>query len=336
VTLAAIFGCEGLHLTAREYAFFRDAQPLGFILFARNVQDPAQVARLVADLRNAVGSRAPVLIDQEGGRVQRLRGPHWRDWPPPLTTATQAADPERAIWLQYRLIAAELAALDIDANCAPCADVATPQTHPFLKNRCLGTDAATVARHARAAADALMQGGVLPVMKHLPGHGRATLDTHLALPTVTAHEDDLLAGDFAPFRALSDLPMAMTAHVVFAAYSEEPATLSPEMVRVIREDIGFDGLLMTDDLNMEALSGSLADRAGRARAAGIDVVLHCKGDMDQMVEVAGAAGRLEGQALRRAETALAARAPSRPVDLDALAAEWSQAAAGLPLEGAVV
>jgi beta-N-acetylhexosaminidase len=335
VTLSAIFGCEGPHLTAREYAFFRDAQPWGFILFARNVQDPAQLARLVADLRNAVGRRAPVLIDQEGGRVQRLRSPHWRDWPPPLTTATQAADPARALWLQYRLIAAELSALGIDADCAPCADIAAPQTHPFLKNRCLGTDAPTVARHARAVADALLHGGVLPVMKHLPGHGRATLDTHLALPTVTAHEDDLAATDFAPFRALADLPMAMTAHVVFAAFSEEPATLSPEMVRVIREDIGFAGLLMTDDLNMEALSGTLADRALRARAAGVDMILHCKGDMDQMIEVAGAAGRLDGASLARAEAALAARAPARPVDLEALAAEWSRVAEGLPAEGAV-
>jgi beta-N-acetylhexosaminidase len=334
VTLAAIFGCEGLHLTAREYAFFRDAQPWGFILFARNVADPAQVTRLVADLRNAVGRRAPVLIDQEGGRVQRLRAPHWREWPPPLATASAAADPERALWLQYRLIAAELSALGIDANCAPCGDIAMAQTHPFLRNRCLGTDAAAVARHGRAVADALLHGGVLPVLKHLPGHGRATLDTHLALPTVTAHEDDLAATDFAPFRALADLPMAMTAHVVFAAFSEEPATLSPEMVSVIREDLGFAGLLMTDDLNMEALSGTLAERTLRARAAGVDMILHCKGDMDQMTVVADAAGQLDGMALARAEAALAARVPARPVDLDALGAEWSTLTAGLAAEGA--
>ncbi len=335
MTLAAIFGCEGLHLTAREYALFRDAQPWGFILFSRNVADPAQVGRLVADLRNAVGRRVPVLIDQEGGRVQRLRAPHWRAWPPPLTTATHAADPARALWLQYRLIAAELAALGIDADCAPCADIAAPQTHPFLRNRCLGTDAATVARLARAVADALLAGGVLPVVKHLPGHGRATLDTHLALPTVTAHEDDLRATDFAPFRALADLPMAMTAHVVFAAWSDDPATLSPEMVRVIREDIGFGGLLMTDDLTMEALSGTLAERARRARAAGVDVILHCKGDLAQMLEVAGACGSLSGAAAARGEAALAARRAPACVDTAALAAEWSALAAGLPAEGAV-
>lgn len=335
MTLAAILGCEGPQLAAREYAFFRDAAPWGFILFARNIESPRQVARLVADLRNAVGRHAPVLIDQEGGRVQRLRAPHWREWPPPLTTVTMAAAPERALWLQYRLIAAELSALGIDANCAPCADIATAQTHPFLKNRCFGTDAETVARRGRAAADALLHGGVLPVLKHLPGHGRATLDTHLALPTVTAHGEDLAATDFAPFRALADLPMAMTAHVVFAAFSDEPATLSPEMVRVIREDIGFAGLLMTDDLNMEALSGTLAARAARARAAGVDVVLHCKGDLAQMVEVAGAAGRLEGAARARAEAALAARTPARPVDLEALAEEWSRQVAGLGAVGAV-
>jgi beta-N-acetylhexosaminidase len=335
VTLAAIFGCEGPHLTAREFAFFRDVQPWGFILFARNIADPAQVTRLVADLRNAVGRRAPVLIDQEGGRVQRLRAPHWREWPPPLATATGALDPERALWLQYRLIAAELSALGIDANCAPCADIATAQTHPFLRNRCLGTDAEAVARRGRTVADALLHGGVLPVMKHLPGHGRATLDTHLALPTVIAQEDELAATDFAPFRALADLPMAMTAHVVFAAFSDEPATLSPEMVRVIREDLGFSGLLMTDDLNMEALSGTLAERAMRARAAGIDLVLHCRGEMDQMVEVAAAAGRLDGAARDRAEAALAARVPARPVDLEALGAEWSRLTSGLGAEGAI-
>lgn len=330
MTLAAIFGCEGPHLTAREYAFFRDAQPWGFILFARNVEAPPQVSRLVADLRNAVGWQAPVLIDQEGGRVQRLRAPHWREWPAPLDTASHAADPARALWLQSRLIAAELAALGIDAACAPCADIAGPQTHPFLKNRCLGHDAASVALHARAVADGLLAGGVLPVMKHLPGHGRATLDTHLALPTVCTDEAELAATDFAPFRALADLPMAMTAHVVFAAFTDDPATLSPEMVHLIRQDIGFGGLLMTDDLNMEALAGSLTDRATRARAAGVDMVLHCKGDMDQMVLVAGAAGRLDGAAAARAEAALAARCPGQPVDMGALAAEWSGLTAGMP------
>jgi beta-N-acetylhexosaminidase len=320
---AVIFGCEGTALTAREYAFFRDTDPFGFILFARNIDHPAQVARLCADLRAAVGRQAPILIDQEGGRVQRLRAPHWREWPAPLSTVQTARDAARAVWLQYRLIGHELAALGIDADCAPCADIATPQTHPFLHNRCLGLDAATVARMARACADGLMAAGVLPVMKHLPGHGRATLDTHLALPTVCAHEEELAVTDFAPFRALADLPMAMTAHVVFAAYDEEPATQSPQMVRVIREDIGFGGLLMTDDLNMEALQGSLADRTTRALAAGVDVALHCKGDFAQMEEVAGACGALAGPALARAQAALAARRPAGPVDIAALDAEFA-------------
>jgi beta-N-acetylhexosaminidase len=316
---AAIFGCAGLALSADEAAFFRDADPFGFILFARNVEAPDQVRRLTAALREAVGREAPILIDQEGGRVQRLRAPHWREWSPPLDLVAEAGSVALAaaeMRARMRAIAAELRAVGIDANCAPVCDVARADTHPFLRNRCYGSDPATVAALARAAADGLAEGGVLPVMKHLPGHGLSRIDTHLALPTVQADLESLRAVDFAPFRALADLPMAMTAHLVFAALDPDlPATQSPTMIRLIREEIGFRGLLMTDDLNMQALSGSLAERAARSLAAGCDIALHCKGDLGEMLAVAAAAGEMGPAARARAEAALAARTPA--LDLDA-------------------
>lgn len=308
---AVIFGCAGPRLLAEERAFFRDADPFGFIVFARNIEDPDQLRRLTADLRDAVGRDAPVLVDQEGGRVQRLRSPHWREWAPPLDTVDGAGSleaAERAMRLRAQVIAAELADVGIDANCIPTLDVVRPATHPFLMNRCYGRDPETVARIGRAVADGLMAGGVLPVMKHMPGHGLSHVDTHHDLPTVDVSVEELTAVDFAPFRALNDLPMAMTAHLVFAALDgTRPATQSPEMIRVIREDIGFQGLLMSDDLNMQALAGTLADRTARTIAAGVDIALHCKGDMAEMVEVAGAAGTIGPAAVARAEAAVAAR-----------------------------
>jgi beta-N-acetylhexosaminidase len=315
---ATIFGCAGLELSAPERAFFREADPFGFILFARNIGTPDQVRRLTADLRDAVGRNAPVLVDQEGGRVQRLRSPHWQEWDPPLDTVERAGSPAaaaRAMRLRMAVIGAELRAVGIDANCAPVADVARPETHPFLRNRCYGSDPATVAVIARSVADGLMEGGVLPVMKHLPGHGLSHLDTHLDLPTVDAALDELRAVDFAPFRALADLPMAMTAHLVFAALDPGlPATQSPKMIGLIRDEIGFRGLLMSDDLNMQALSGTLAERTRRSIAAGCDIALHCKGDLAEMQEVAGAAGDMGPAALARARATIAAR-PAAGVDL---------------------
>lgn len=321
--MAAIFGCDGLTLTADERAFFRDADPFGFILFARNIDTPDQVERLTRSLRDAVGRDAPILIDQEGGRVQRMRAPHWRNWTPPLDAASLAG-PQAAhvLALRARIIAEELRTVGIDANCAPVADIAGPETHPFLRNRCYGETAAQVSSRARAVADAHLAAGVLPVVKHLPGHGRATADTHLHLPTVTASRDELAAQDFAPFKALNDLPMAMTAHIIFAAYdADRPATQSPEMIKAIRQEIGFQGLLMTDDLNMQALSGRLGQRTRAAMDAGCDIALHCKGDMAEMLEVAAEAGdmRLETQA--RAQAALARRIPSDTVDITALEAD---------------
>ncbi len=320
---AVIFGCEGPHLTDWEADFFRDADPLGFILFARNVDAPAQVAALCADLRAAVGRDAPILIDQEGGRVQRLRAPHWREFTPPLDAALAAGpDASHLLALRATLICAELAALGIDANCAPVADIAGPQTHPFLRNRCYGMDAASVTASARAVAEAHLSMGVLPVMKHLPGHGRASADTHHDLPRVTAGLDDLTATDFAPFTALSDLPMAMTAHIIFEALDpNHPATQSPAVIAHIRNSIGFSGLLLTDDLNMQALSGDLAQRTTRALAAGCDIALHCKGAADEMVMVARAAGDMRADTRARATAALARRGGAKAVDIAAVQTE---------------
>jgi len=321
---ATIFGCAGPALLAAERAFFRAADPFGFILFARNVEDRSQLARLTAELRDTVGRDAPVLIDQEGGRVQRLRGPVWRDWAPPLDTVLAATSPKaaaRALWLRARAIAAELAEVGIDTNCAPVADLVFPHTHPFLRNRCLGTDPAAVAVLARAFADGLLAGGVLPVVKHLPGHGRSGLDTHLDLPRVSAPLAELAVTDFVPFRALADLPMAMTGHLVFEALDpDRPATQSPRVIDLIRRDIGFQGLLMTDDLSMQALSGPLAERAASSLAAGVDVALHCNGDLAEMEAVAAAAGALGPLAALRADAALALRRKVT-TDLPALLAE---------------
>ena len=319
---ATILGCAGLTLGADEARFYREADPFGFILFARNIETPEQVRRLTGDLRAAVGWDAPIFIDQEGGRVQRMRAPHWSEWMPPLDAVRQAGgQAARMMWIRARLIAAELRAVGIDGNCAPCLDIATAETHPFLLNRCYGEDVETVVAMGRATAEGHLAGGVLPVMKHMPGHGRASADTHHDLPTVKVDAAMLQATDFAAFRVLNDLPLAMTAHIVFAAYDSEPATCSARMMQVMRQEIGFGGLIMSDDLNMQALAGTLAERTARAIAAGCDVALHCKGDLAEMMAVVPAAGRMTPSAERRAEAALAARKEPEAADLGALRAE---------------
>jgi beta-N-acetylhexosaminidase len=319
---ACILGCEGFALGGSEAAFLRQANPWGMILFRRNVQDPVQLQRLTADLREALGRDAPILIDQEGGQVARLRPPHWRQWLAPLDQVARTGPAAaRGLWLRYRLIAAELHAVGIDTDCAPSADIAGPRTHPFLRDRCIGTSAREVATNARAAAEGLLAGGVLPVLKHLPGHGRGEADSHHDLPATDAAAADLRAEDFAPFRALSDLPLAMTAHLRYAAFDDAPATLSPRMIALIRDEIGFDGLLMTDDISMQALSGSLGARSAAAIAAGCDAVLHCTGVIAEMEAVVAACGALVPAAQARASRALARRAPPLPIDSEALAAE---------------
>ena len=319
---AAIFGCAGATLGRDEAAFFRDYDPFGFIVFARNIESPDQLRRLTAALRDCVGRDAPILVDQEGGRVQRLRAPHWREWTAPLDFITAAgAHAARALYLRYQIIAQELGCVGIDANCAPVADLLTDATHPFLKNRCYGADPERVSVLARAVAQGLLDGGCLPVVKHMPGHGRSTVDTHHDLPRVDALRQELTAHDFAPFKALNDLPMAMTAHLVFTAYDDLPATQSAVMIDVIRSQIGFGGLLMTDDLNMQALSGDISARTFAAMAAGCDIALHCNGALEEMQQVAKAAGDMHFAARQRAQAALAWRKPAAQVDIAALEAD---------------
>ncbi|ARO15208.1 beta-N-acetylhexosaminidase [Ketogulonicigenium robustum] len=316
---AVIFGCAGPKLSQAEADFFRAAQPWGFILFGRNVESPEQLRRLTGDLRAAVGWNAPILIDQEGGRVQRLRPPHWRAFLPALEQMERASDALRAQWLRNRLIAADLAAVGIDVNCAPLADLVEPETHESLRGRLYGETVAGVVAAANAAADGLLAGGVLPVLKHIPGYGRANVDSHLHLPTVTAPLDELLARDFAPFIELRDMAMGMTAHVVYTAIDPElPATVSPAMIALIRQTIGFDGLLMSDDVSMNALSGTIAQRAAATVAAGVDLALHCNGDMVEMEAVAGAVPRVTVAAVARAARALGQRRTPDAADLDAL------------------
>ncbi len=320
---AVIFGCAGHRLTPAERRLYHAAQPWGVILFSRNIENPAQLAALTAELRDATGRDLPILIDQEGGRVQRMGPPHWRAWPPALEQSLHTRDPERAMYLRGRLIAAELLRCGITVNCAPLADIATPSTHAVLQNRCYGMDAASVSTIARAMSNGLMHGGVLPVLKHIPGHGRATRDSHRELPHVTASRQTLESSDFAPFRGLADLPLAMTAHVVFSQIDPSaPATQSHRMIRVIRDDIGFEGLLMTDDISMEALSGTVARRAELALGAGCDVILHCNGVFEEMETLAEICPVLEGGAQKRSERALAARRDALFIDEATLLREY--------------
>jgi len=320
---AAILGCAGPALSKAESAFYRDFDPWGFILFARNIENPMQLRRLTGDLCEAVERNAPILIDQEGGRVARLCAPHWREWPPPLTdVAAFGASACRGMYLRYRIIAEELRAVGIDVNCAPCADIALTHTHSVLRDRCYGDDSDTVTRISRTVASGLLAGGVLPVIKHMPGQGGATLDSHMELPGISADAETLSATDFVPFESLSDLPMGMVAHVAFEGLAETgPATTSPAIIRLIREQIGFDGLLMTDDISMAALSGSTAQRVRAALDAGVDIVLHCNGDPDEMLAIATEADTLSGLARQRAERALDMRESPDLVNIDTLEAE---------------
>jgi len=331
--LAAIFGCAGPRLTADETAFYRDAQPWGFILFKRNVETPDQVRALTSALRETVGDpNAPVLIDQEGGRVQRLGPPHWSRYPPgraygQLTEGDPLMRREIAR-LGARLIARDLAAVGINVDCAPVLDVPEPGAHDIIGDRAYGETWAEVALLGRAAAEGLIAGGVLPIVKHIPGHGRSRTDSHESLPVVEAPREALAARDFAPFKVCSDLPMAMSAHVVYAALDpRNPATASRRVIReVVRGEIGFDGLLITDDLSMKALRGDFAGRARRALAAGCDVVLHCNGSMAEMTAVAEGARPLAGAAARRAGAALG-RIATAPEPFDAEAGRARFAAA---------
>ncbi|MFV3130117.1 beta-N-acetylhexosaminidase [Niveispirillum sp. KHB5.9] len=329
---ALVLGCEGTVLSAAERDFFRDANPLGFILFRRNVDSPDQVRALVADLRASVGRHAPILIDQEGGRVARLRGPHWPELPPARAVG-DIADLDaagQAAWLHGRLLAAMLADLGIDVDCAPVADVPVPGAHDVIGDRAFAMDPSRVARLAGAQAAGLLAGGVLPVVKHVPGHGRAFADSHKELPVVHTKRAELEAWDFAPFKELAGLPAAMVAHVVFTDIDPAlPASVSSTVIAdIIRGHIGFDGLLFSDDLSMQALSGTLGQRTAAVLAAGCDVALHCNGQMVEMLDVAANARALDDAAMRRWTTASALVAAAPPTDINALRAEFDRLLAG--------
>lgn len=318
---AFITGFAGEVLSPAEASFLRSAQPAGVILFARNCVSHDQIKRLVGDARNAVGSEdLLVLIDQEGGRVQRLRPPLGRALPAAAAYAALYADePERALASAFgaaRLLADDLKALGINTDCAPVVDVPIPGAHDVIGDRAYGNEPLQVAALARAVAEGFMAGGVLPVVKHIPGHGRATKDSHHDLPVVTEPHAVLSATDFAPFKALADMPSAMTAHVVFTAIDEtQPASTSRLVTqKIIREEIGFDGLLMSDDLSMKALTGTFANRTRAVIAAGSDLALHCNGVLAEMEEVAGAAPTLEGGGLRRFRAALSVLERHEPYD----------------------
>lgn len=320
---AFITGLSGLNVSANERAFLREAQPWGLIIFKRNVNIPQQVTELTKSFRDAVGWAAPVLVDQEGGRVQRLGPPHWPIFPPGSRYGAiydrDVASGLAAARLGGHLIAAELSVLGIDVDCLPLADVLAPGGDPVIGDRAYGTEPGKVAAIAGAIAQGLLAGGVLPVLKHLPGHGRASVDSHAKLPMVDTDRATLESTDFAAFRPLASLPLGMTAHVVFSAIDPvAPATTSVTMVReVIRGFIGFRGLLMSDDVSMKALSGTIAERSRAAFAAGCDVVLHCNGDLNEMSAVASQAPELKGAAAQRAEAALAQRKAPEECDVDA-------------------
>jgi beta-N-acetylhexosaminidase len=325
---AFITGVSGPELNAAEREFIRAERPWGFILFKRNVETPTQVITLVRELRKAAGDpEAPVLIDQEGGRVQRLGPPHWPVYPAGAAFGVlYDIDPDlglSAARLSARLIAADLIDLGVTVDCLPLADVPVPGADAVIGNRAYGTKPDKVAAIGRAVTEGLEQGGVLPVLKHIPGHGRATADTHFRLPVVDNSRAELERTDFAAFQPLADLPMAMTAHVVFSALDPaHPATTSATIVeQVIRGMIGFQGLLMSDDVSMNALAGSLAERSRAIFAAGCDMVLHCNGKFDEMRQVAAETPELSGKALERARRALAARKPPQAFDRLAARAE---------------
>src|SRR4030088_1221509 len=313
-TRAFITGLSGLQLRTDERAFLRAERPWSFILFKRNIETPAQVSALVTELRESIGEPdAPVLIDQEGGRVARLGPPHWPVYPHGAAFGT-LYDIDRALGLSAarlsaRLIAADLTDLGITVDCLPLADVPVAGADAVIGNRAYGTEPGKVAAIARAVTEGLEQGGILPVLKHIPGHGRAAADTHFKLPVVETSKAELEQTDFAAFQPLADLPMAMTAPVVFSALDPaHPATTSATIIeQVIRGVIGFQGLLMSDDVSMNALAGSITERTRAIFVAGCDMVLHCNGKLDEMREVARETPELSGKALERARRALASR-----------------------------
>ena len=310
---ACIFGCTGFKLSKTEFDFFKQSQPWGFILFSRNIESKAQVKRLTKELRESVGRNAPILIDQEGGRVQRMRSPEWREYLPALRQVKEAGSfASRAMYLRSRLIASELNEIGIDVNCAPVADLLKPNTHPILADRCYGETVEDVVKICRAVAAGLLDGGVLPVVKHIPGYGRAVVDGHERLPIVRESLEVLNGTDFLSFKLLADLPISMTAHISYTSIDDIPATVSEKMLYLIRNDLGYKNLIITDDISMGALEGSIFERSKCSIDAGCDIVLHCNGDVEEMRDVANASGQLTLQGEERSQFALdQRRAPKK-------------------------
>ena len=332
--LAAIFGCAGTQLGEAERRFFARVDPAGFILFARNVADPAQLRELTGALRQAVGRDVRVLVDQEGGRVQRLKPPHWRAAPPPGRLGDLAAhDPagaSLAVRINARLIGAELSAVGIDTVCSPSLDLRLAGAHQVIGDRAFSADPAIVAALGRAACEGFFEAGITPVIKHLPGHGRSQVDSHLHLPVVDARLAELAASDFRPFRELADMPLGMTGHLLIRAVdAERPATISSRVIaEVIRGHIGFKGVLISDDLSMEALAGSVQARAAAAIAAGCDIALHCNGKLAEMEAIAEAVPALAPQVATRLAAARPP-VPEQPVDAAEALRRLGQLLAGM-------
>jgi beta-N-acetylhexosaminidase len=334
---AAVYGCQGHELASDERAFFQDVRPFGFILLAinRNIENPAQVAALCDQLRDSIGdANAPIFIDQEGGRVQRLRPPHWQNRPAARRFGElfdRHADHGReAAYLCARLIAHELRSVGVTVNCAPVLDVPVEGAHDIIGDRAYSLDPTTVIELGRATIEGYLDGGVLPVIKHIPGHGRAMADSHLALPRVSVPAAELSTHDFVTFRSLNQAPIAMSAHVVFEAIDpRRPATTSPKVIRdIIRREIGFEGLLVSDDLSMSALEGPLNVRTKAALFAGCDIALHCNGKMEEMIDVAKEAKVLAGESSDRARRALAQLHAPAALDVDAAEARLREMLVG--------
>lgn len=326
-----IFGLAGEELSPAEREFLEEIRPCGIILFKRNIRTPEQVANLTKEIRLILGAnRGLILIDQEGGRVQRLGPPHWRQIPPAGYFAEIAgrdtALGRSLLRASIRRMATELRSLGINTDCLPVLDVPVPGAHDIIGDRALGRDSTLVADLGAVVVDALAEAGVLPVIKHIPGHGRATADSHEELPVVDAALDELQASDFRPFRALRHAPLAMTAHVVYRAIDPgTPATWSKKVVSdIIRGEIGFEGLLMSDDLGMNALSGSMAERALKSLEAGVDLVCHCCGDLDEMLAVADVVPPMGEPLERRVTELLAAAGGQETMDLAALTAQYDE------------
>ncbi len=305
-----IFGCKSTRLSDEEKAFYRAVQPWGFILFSRNVDTPDQVSALVEEMKSCVDhDDVAVLVDQEGGRVRRLRPPHWAEYHSAEVIGGHYKQDKtrgkRIAWLQSRLMAFDLVKLGINVDCLPVLDVPVPGAHDVIGDRAYSQDVNSISEMGRDAAQGMLDGGVLPVIKHIPGHGRSMVDSHLDLPRVETDLETLKATDFEPFKRLAEMPVAMTAHVIYEAVdASAPATTSKTVIDdIIRNYIGFDGLLMCDDLSMKALSGDFSERVQSSFAAGCDVVLHCNGEMEEMRQVADALPEFGEKAFERVQQA---------------------------------